>query len=119
MKALQYLQVLLLIVAVAYLGWFHLLNPGAVAFPLPFAIPLPSSASVAVLIGFLFGVLYAALLFAPHLVRRSNQLRRQARRVRDLESEAAKLRPAETVPVIPDRKEGDATLEALRERGML
>ena len=104
------------------MGWFHLTNPTAVAFPLPFAIPIPSSASVAVLIGFLFGVLYAALLFAPHLVRRSNVLRRQARRVRELEAEVSKLKPAETVPGIPDRgvrEDRDVTLENLRERGML
>ena len=86
-----------------YLGWFHLSNPFPVSFPLPIIGALPVSASLALLGGLLAGLLYALLLFAPHLIRRSNLIRRQNRKIRDLEAQVAKLQPVMSAPVIPDR----------------
>jgi hypothetical protein len=117
MKLLQYLQVLLLVAGIAYLVWFHLLNPSSVGLPFPVVGPFITSASLVVLGGFLFGLLYAALLFGPHLIRRSNMNRKLARRVQELEAENAKLKPPQAVPTIPDR--AGATLEDLRNQGQL
>lgn len=121
-KALQYLQVLILVAILAYLGWFHLSNPFTVSFPVPFLGALSVSASMALLGGLLVGLMYALLLFAPHLIRRSNLIRRQNRKIRDLETQVG-LQPASSAPVIPDRMtqnlERDQTLEQLREKGML
>lgn len=78
---------------------------------------------MALLGGLLTGLVYALLLFAPHLIRASNQVRRQNRKIRDLEAQVAKLQPVMSAPVIPDRStqnlERDQTLEQLREKGML
>jgi lipopolysaccharide assembly protein A len=122
-KALQYLQVLILVAILAYLGWFHLSNPFTVSFPVPFLGAVSVGASMALLGGLLTGLVYALLLFAPHLIRASNQVRRQNRKIRDLEAQVAKLQPVMSAPVIPDRStqhlERDQTLEQLREKGML
>jgi lipopolysaccharide assembly protein A len=125
-KALQYLQVLILVAILAYLGWFHLSNPFTVSFPLPILGAIPVSASMALLGGLLVGLLYALLLFAPHLLRRSNLIRRQNRKLRDLEAQVAKLQPLQVAPVIPDRMASnqqdqtpDQTLAQMREKGML
>ena len=116
MKALQYLQVLLLIAGLAYLVWFHLINPSSVMLPVPFVGGFVTVASIALLGAFVFGLLYATLLFAPHLIRRGGLVRRLTRRIKELESENAKLKPVGAVPVIPDR---DGTLEELRKQGSL
>jgi lipopolysaccharide assembly protein A len=125
-KALQYLQVLILVALLAYLGWFHLSNPFPVSFPVPFIGAIPFSASMALLGGLLAGLLYALLLFAPHLIRRSNLIRRQNRKIRDLEAQVTKLQPLTSAPVIPDRTSSsqqdqtpDQTLAQMREKGML
>ena len=122
-KALQYLQVLILVAILAYLGWFHLSNPFPVSFPVLFLGAVSVSASMALLSGLLVGLVYALLLFAPHLIRSSNQVRRQNRKIRDLEAQVGKLQPVANAPVIPDRTtqnlERDQTLEQLREKGML
>ncbi len=122
-KALQYLRVLILVAILAYLGWFHLSNPFTVSFPVPFLGAVSVGASMALLGGLLTGLVYALLLFAPHLIRASNQVRRQNRKIRDLEAQVAKLQPVMSAPVIPDRStqnlERDQTLEQLREKGML
>jgi lipopolysaccharide assembly protein A len=121
-KALQYLQVLILVAILAYLGWFHLSNPFPVSFPVPILGALPVSASMALLGGLLAGLVYALLLFAPHLIRRSNLIRRQNRKIRDLEAQVTKLQPIASAPVIPDRtasNQQDQTLEQMREKGML
>jgi uncharacterized integral membrane protein len=116
MKALQYLQVLLLIAGIAYLVWFHLVNPISVTLPVPFLGGFVTIASVALLGAFVFGLLYAALLFGPHLIRRGGMVRRMTRRIKELEAENAKLKPASAVPVIPDR---ESALEELRKQGSL
>jgi lipopolysaccharide assembly protein A len=122
-KALQYLQVLILVAILAYLGWFHLSNPFPVSFPLPIIGAIPVSASMALLGGLLVGLVYALLLFAPHLIRASNQVRRQNRKIRDLEALVTKLQPVTSAAVIPDRStqnlDRDQTLEQMREKGML
>jgi lipopolysaccharide assembly protein A len=122
-KALQYLQVLILVAILAYLGWFHLSNPFTISFPVPILGAVSVSASMALLGGLLVGLVYALLLFAPHLIRRSNLIRRQNRKIRDLETQVVKLQPVASAPVIPDRAtqhlERDQTLEQLREKGML
>jgi lipopolysaccharide assembly protein A len=125
-KALQYLQVLILVAILAYLGWFHLSNPFTVSFPMPFLGSLSVSASMALLGGLLAGLVYALLLFAPHLIRASNQVRRQNRKIRDLEAQVGKLQPVSSSPVIPDRTSSnqqdqtpDQTLAQMREKGML
>jgi uncharacterized membrane protein YciS (DUF1049 family) len=116
MKALQYLQVLLLIAGLAYLVWFHLVNPISVTLPVPFIGGFITIASLALFGSFAFGLLYAALLFGPQLIRRSGNIRRMTRRIKELEAENAKLKPAGTVPVIPDR---ESALEELRREGSL
>jgi lipopolysaccharide assembly protein A len=125
-KALQYLQVLILVAILAYLGWFHLSNPFTVSFPVPILGALSVSASMALLGGLLTGLVYALLLFAPHLIRRSNLIRRQNRKIRDLEAQVGKLQPVTIAPVIPDRTSSnqqdqtpDQTLAQMREKGML
>ena len=121
-KALQYLQVLILVAILAYLGWFHLSNPFTVSFPVPFLGAVSVSASMALLGGLLVGLVYALLLFVPHLIRASNQVRRQNRKLRDLEAQVGKLQPVTSAPVIPDRStqhDRDQTLEQMREKGML
>ena len=125
-KALQYLQVLILVAILAYLGWFHLSNPFPVSFPVPLIGALSVSASMALLGGLLAGLVYALLLFAPHLIRRSNLIRRQNRKIRDLEAQVGKLQPVASAPVIPDRtgnnqqdRTSDQTLAQMREKGML
>jgi lipopolysaccharide assembly protein A len=125
-KALQYLQVLILVAILAYLGWFHLSNPFTVSFPVPILGAVSVSTSMALLGGLLVGLVYALLLFAPHLIRRSNLIRRQNRKIRDLEAQVTKLQPALSAPVIPDRTASnqedqtpDQTLAQMREKGML
>jgi lipopolysaccharide assembly protein A len=125
-KALQYLQVLILVAILAYLGWFHLSNPFTVSFPVPILGAVSVSASMALLGGLLVGLVYALLLFAPHLIRRSNLIRRQNRKIRDLEAQVGKLQPVANAPVIPDRtssnqqdQTADQTLAQMREKGML
>lgn len=115
MKALQYLQVLLLVAGIAYLVWFHLVNSSSVTLPVPFVGGFITVTSVALLGAFVFGLLYASLLFGPHLIRRGGLLRRMTRRIKELEAENAKLKPV-SVPVIPDR---DGALEELRKQGSL
>lgn len=120
MKALQYLQVFLLIGAIVYLAVFHFRNVSGtgVVFDIPFTAPLGGAASLALLLGFLSGLLYGLLIAAPQLVRRSLMLRTLNKRVRELESENAKLRPTAQTPRIPDRNGGDA-LEEMRSSGKL
>jgi uncharacterized membrane protein YciS (DUF1049 family) len=125
-KALQYLQVLILVAILAYLGWFHLSNPFTVSFPVLILGAVSVSASMALLGGLLTGLVYALLLFAPHLIRASNQVRRQNRKIRDLEAQVGKLQPVTSAPVIPDRSAShqqdqtpDQTLAQMREKGML
>jgi lipopolysaccharide assembly protein A len=126
-KALQYLQVLILVAILAYLGWFHLSNPFAVSFPVPMLGAVSVSASMALLGGLLVGLVYALLLFVPHLIRAGNQVRRQNRKLRDLEAQVTKLQPVASAPVIPDRatqhperdQSTDQTLAQMREKGML
>ena len=125
-KALQYLQVLILVAILAYLGWFHLSNPFTVSFPVPIIGALPAGASMALLGGLLAGLVYALLLFAPQLIRGSNLIRRQNRKIRDLEAQVGKLQPVSSAPVIPDRmgsdqqdRTPDQTLAQMREKGML
>ena len=86
-------------------------------FDLPFTAPLGGPASLALLLGFLGGLLYGLLIAAPQLVRRSLLLRNLNKRIRDLESENAKLRPPAQTPRIPDRN-GDP-LEEMRSQGKL
>ncbi len=119
MKALQYLQVFLLIAGIVYLAVFHFrnLSNGAVIFDIPFAAPIGGFASLALLFGFIGGLLYGLLIASPHLVRRSFVMRRMSKRIRDLENENAKLRPVGETPRIPDRN-GDA-LEDWRSQGKL
>ena len=125
MKALQYLQVLILVAGLTYLGWFHLSNPFTVSVPVPIVGSLPVAASVPLIGGFLAGLLYAALLFAPHYVRGASQIRRQNRKLRDLEVQVGKLQPVSSAPVIPDRtsnqqdQTSDQTLAQMREKGRL
>ena len=120
MKALQYLQVSLLIGAIVYLAVFHFRNVTgtAVVFDIPFAPPWGGPASLALLLGFLSGLLYGLLIAAPQLVRRSLMLRNLNKRVRELETENAKLRPAAQTPRIPDRSASDP-LEEMRSSGKL
>jgi putative membrane protein len=102
-KALQYVQVLLLIAGIAYLVAFHLANRVGLAFPIPFGNSSEAPASLALLGGFLAGLAYASLVFIPPDLRRINAARRLERRNRDLETSLAGLRQTPTVPVIPDR----------------
>ncbi len=116
MKILQYLQVFLLIAGIAYLTVFHFSNANvSVTFDTLLAGRYSSSASVAMLVGFIGGLLYGLLLTAPSLVRRASTMRRLNKRVRELENALGKAKPAET-PRIPDRAE---TLDALRAEGKL
>jgi uncharacterized integral membrane protein len=119
MKALQYLQVFLLIGGIIYLAVFHFRNISGtgVIFDIPFAPPLGGPASLALLLGFIGGLLYGLLLSAPQLVRRSFLMSRMSKRIRELETENAKLRPVGETPRIPDRS-SDA-LEDLRVQGKI
>jgi uncharacterized integral membrane protein len=114
MKALQYLQVFLLIAGLIYLAVFHFRNVSgtAVVFDVPFAAPLGGPASLALLLGFLGGLLYGLLIAAPQLVRRAVMLNKLNRRVRELETEIAKLRPVGETPRIPDRADAVTDLRA-------
>ncbi len=114
MKALQYLQVLLLILGIVYLVVFHISNASAV-IDFPLFGRFSSAASIAMLVGFFGGLLYGLLLTLPSIVRRATQMRRMNKRIRELENVLAKQKPAET-PRIPDRAE---TLEALRSEGKM
>jgi uncharacterized integral membrane protein len=118
MKALQYLQVFLLIAGIAYLAVFHFRNisGSAVVFDIPFAPPLGGPASLALFLGFLGGLLYGLLIAAPQLVRRSFLLNKLNKRVRELETELGKLRPVGETPRIPDRAEA---VQELRSQGKL
>ncbi|NJK44849.1 MAG: DUF1049 domain-containing protein [Pleurocapsa sp. SU_196_0] len=120
MKALQYLQVFLLIGGIVYLAVFHFRNVGngAVIFDLPFAAPVGGPASLALLFGFLGGLLYGLLIASPQLVRRAVSMRSMSKRIRELENENAKLRPAASTPRIPDRNDPDG-LEELRSQGKI
>jgi hypothetical protein len=119
MKALQYLQVFLLIAGIVYLVVFHLRNLGSgVIFDIPFAPPIGGYASVALLVGFLGGLLYGLLIASPHLVRRAVLMRGMSKRIRELENENAKLRPHTSTPRIPDRNDTEA-LEELRSQGKI
>lgn len=103
MKALQYVQVLLLVAGLVYLAAFHFANPGAVTYPAPVASRLVGRASLGMLAGFLAGLAYASLLYLPPALRGGASLRRHARRLRELEAELARLREPAELPVIPDR----------------
>jgi TRAP-type C4-dicarboxylate transport system permease small subunit len=116
MKALQWIQVLLLVAFIAYLITFHFQNPSGVVFWTPFTGLLGSTSSAALLIGFLFGLVYALFLYIPQIWKRSSTVRSLQRKVRELEAENAKLRPVANSPVIPDR---NATLENVRGKGGL
>lgn len=116
MKALQWIQVVLLVAFIAYLVTFHFQNPGGVVFWTPFAGLLGSAPSAALLLGFLFGLFYALFLYVPQLWKRSSTVRALQRKVRELEAENAKLRPIASSPTIPDRH---ATLESVRGKGGL
>lgn len=116
MKALQWIQVLLLVAFIAYLITFHFQNPSGVVFWTPFAGLLGSTSSAALLIGFLLGLFYALFLFVPQIWKRSSNVRGLQRKIRELEAENAKLRPVANSPVIPDR---NATLENVRGKGGL
>jgi TRAP-type C4-dicarboxylate transport system permease small subunit len=116
MKALQWIQVLLLVAFLAYLVTFHFQNPTGVVFWTPFTGLLGSSSSAALLLGFLLGLFYALFLYVPQLWKRSSLVRNLQRKVRELEAENAKLKPVTNAPVIPDR---NATLENVRGKGGL
>ncbi len=118
MKALQYLQVALLILGSGYLLLVHFNNANVLVSLETFVLGRFSSpVSVVILLGFLFGVLYSLLLTTPSLVRRSTQMRRMNKRIRELENALAKQKPSQTeTPRIPDRAE---TLEALRSEGKM
>ena len=116
MKALQWIQVLLLVAFIAYLVTFHFQNPGGVVFWTPFTGLLGSTTSAALLLGFLFGLFYALFLFVPQIWKRSSTMRSLQRKLRELEAENAKLRPVTSSPMIPDRH---ATLETVRGKGGL
>jgi uncharacterized integral membrane protein len=114
MKALQFLQVALLIAGSVYLGVLHLNNANvSVLLETWFLGRFSSPVTVVLLLAFLLGLLYGLLLTAPNIVRRSVQMRAMNKRIRELENQLAKQKPAET-PRIPDRAE---TLEALRSEG--
>jgi TRAP-type C4-dicarboxylate transport system permease small subunit len=116
MKALQWIQVLLLVAFIAYLVTFHFQNPSGVVFWTPFTGLLGATSSAALLLGFLFGLVYALFLYVPQLWKRSSTVRSLQRKVRELEAENAKLKPVASSPVIPDR---NATLENVRGKGGL
>jgi TRAP-type C4-dicarboxylate transport system permease small subunit len=116
MKALQWIQVLLLVAFIAYLITFHFQNPGGVVFWTPFTGLLGSAPSGALLLGFLFGLFYALFLYVPQIWKRSSTVRGLQRKIRELEAENAKLRPVANSPTIPDRH---ATLESVRGKGGL
>jgi uncharacterized integral membrane protein len=116
MKALQFLQVALLIAGSVYLGVLHLNNANvSVLLETWFLGRFSSPVTVVLLLAFLLGLLYGLLLTAPNIVRRSVQMRAMNKRIRELENQLAKQKPAET-PRIPDRAE---TLEALRSEGKM
>ncbi len=116
MKALQWIQVILLVAFIAYLITFHIQNPNSLTFWTPFVGFLSSSPSAALLLGFIFGLFYALFLFIPQIIKRSSAVRVLQRKIRELETENTKLKPATSAPVIPDRH---ATLETVRGKGGL
>src|SRR5690606_4102862 len=82
-KGVRIVQVILVVVAVAYLLLFHSANPDQVELPLlPILPPIPVSFVVvlAVLVGWLFGWIPARLL----AWRRGRDLRRVEKRLADL-----------------------------------
>ena len=112
MKALQYLQVALLIFGSLYLGIIHLGNASVyVTLETWLLGRFSSPVSLVVLLTFLVGLLYGLLLTLPSIVRRSTQMRRMNKRIRELENALAKQKET---PRIPDRAE---TLDALRLEG--
>jgi uncharacterized integral membrane protein len=116
MKALQFLQVALLLSGFAYLLVIHLNNANvSMLLETGFLGRFSSPVTVVLLLAFLLGLMYGLLLTAPNIVRRSVQMRAMNKRIRDLENQLAKQKPAET-PRIPDRAE---TLEALRSEGKM
>ncbi len=118
MKALQYLQVALLILGSIYLALIHLNNASVfVLLETWIAGRFSSPVSLVVLLSFMGGLLYGLLLTMPSIVRRSTQMRRMNKRIRELENILAKQKPATSeTPRIPDRAE---TLEALRTEGKM
>jgi uncharacterized integral membrane protein len=116
MKALQFLQVALLILGSLYLGVLHFNNANvSVMLDTFFLGRFSSPATLVVGLAFFLGLLYGLLLTAPNIVRRSMQMRQMNKRIRELENQLQKQKPAET-PRIPDRAE---TLEALRSEGKM
>jgi lipopolysaccharide assembly protein A len=118
MKALQYLQVALLILGSIYLAVIHLNNASVFVLLETWIVGRFSSpVSLVVLLSFMVGLLYGLLLTMPSIVRRSTQMRRMNKRIRELENTLAKQKPATSeTPRIPDRAE---TLEALRTEGKM
>ncbi|MFN3266112.1 MAG: lipopolysaccharide assembly protein LapA domain-containing protein [Deinococcales bacterium] len=116
MKALQFLQVAVLILGSVYLLVLHLNNANVVVLLEAWVLGrFLSPVTLVLFLAFLFGLLYGLLLTAPSLVRRSVQMRQMNKRIRELENQLTKQKPAET-PRIPDRAE---TLEALRSEGKM
>jgi uncharacterized integral membrane protein len=118
MKALQYLQVALLILGSIYLAVVHLNNASVfVTLETWLLGRFSSPVSLVILLSFLVGLLYGLLLTMPSIVRRSTQMRRMNKRIRELENALAKQKPLQSeTPRIPDRAE---TLDALRSEGKM
>ena len=90
MRALSFLQVLLLLGLMAYVLLVALENPILLRFPLPLGRGewlVPGGVALAVFLG--LGALYATLLFAPALLRLQRQKRTQLRDYRSLEDRLA------------------------------
>jgi lipopolysaccharide assembly protein A len=118
MKALQYLQVALLMIGSVYLAVVHLNNASVFVTLETWVLGRFSSpVSLVILLSFLVGLLYGLLLTMPSIVRRSTQMRRMNKRIRELENALAKQKPVQSeTPRIPDRAE---TLDALRSEGKM
>jgi hypothetical protein len=100
MKALQFVLVFVLLGGLGYLLWFHSLNRDFLAFPLPVVGAINAPGYVALVLGFVTGVVYASLLYVPNLVRRVVQGRRHQRELRGLREENARLRLALARPLV-------------------
>ncbi len=109
MKGVRIVQVILVVVAVAYLLLFHSANPDQVELPLiPILPPVPVALVVvlALLVGWLSGWIPTRLL----AWRRGRDLKRLEKRLADLEgtrttgyAPSAEDWREPSVPVIPDR----------------
>lgn len=104
MRALSFIQVLLLLGLTAYVLLVALENPILLRFPLPLGRGewlVPGGLALAVFT--LLGVMYAALLFLPTLLRLQAQKRRQVRDYRKLEERLASTLQAR-IAMLPTEK---------------